>query len=68
MSASPPDVKSLFGRALEVAVAATTGYEAIAERPGTLVGPYKLMEQIGEGAWAWCSSLSSSNQSAARWR
>jgi WD40 repeat protein/serine/threonine protein kinase len=24
-------------------------YQPIAERPGTLIGPYKLMEQIGEG-------------------
>jgi eukaryotic-like serine/threonine-protein kinase len=27
----------------------TDVYEPIAERPGTLVGPYKLMEQVGEG-------------------
>src|SRR5262249_34378609 len=27
----------------------TVEYEAIAERPGTVIGPYKLMEQIGEG-------------------
>jgi serine/threonine protein kinase/WD40 repeat protein len=27
----------------------TDDYEPIAERPGTLVGPYKLMEPIGEG-------------------
>src|SRR5262249_3615543 len=27
----------------------TADYEPIAERPGTVVGPYKLMEQIGEG-------------------
>src|SRR5207247_4232073 len=29
-------------------VAATLD-EPIAERPGTVIGPYKLMEQIGEG-------------------
>ena len=28
---------------------ATDDYEPIAERPGTAIGPYKLMEQIGEG-------------------
>jgi serine/threonine protein kinase len=28
---------------------ATRDYEPIAERPGTVIGPYKLMEQIGEG-------------------
>src|SRR5262245_2739598 len=28
---------------------ATVDYEPIAERPGTVIGPYKLMEQIGEG-------------------
>src|SRR5215471_8348642 len=27
----------------------TAEYEPIAERPGTVIGPYKLMEQIGEG-------------------
>jgi serine/threonine protein kinase len=28
---------------------ATVAYEPIPERPGTVIGPYKLMEQIGEG-------------------
>jgi WD40 repeat protein/serine/threonine protein kinase len=28
---------------------ATEDYETITERPGTVIGPYKLMEQIGEG-------------------
>src|SRR5438552_1573986 len=28
---------------------ATADYKPIAERPGTVLGPYKLMEQIGEG-------------------
>src|SRR5262249_22583262 len=27
----------------------TADYEPIAEQPGTVIGPYKLMEQIGEG-------------------
>jgi WD40 repeat protein/serine/threonine protein kinase len=94
MKASPADVKSVFGRALEIessvaraayldeacgadaalraevegllatlgragdfmgrpaaAVAAqvTTNYEPVTEGPGTVIGPYKLMEQIGEG-------------------
>ena len=30
---------------------ATGDYQPIAERPGTTVGPYKLMEQIGEGGF-----------------
>ncbi len=30
---------------------ATAAYEPITERPGTMVGPYKLMEQIGEGGF-----------------
>jgi serine/threonine protein kinase/lipopolysaccharide biosynthesis regulator YciM len=29
----------------------TGNYEPIAERPGTVVGPYKLLEQIGEGGF-----------------
>jgi serine/threonine protein kinase/WD40 repeat protein len=30
---------------------ATAEYEPITERPGTVIGPYKLMEQIGEGGF-----------------
>jgi serine/threonine protein kinase len=29
----------------------TGDYQPIAERPGTVIGPYKLMEQIGEGGF-----------------
>ena len=29
----------------------TEDYQSIAERPGTVIGPYKLMEQIGEGGF-----------------
>lgn len=29
----------------------TADYDAISERPGTVIGPYKLMEQIGEGGF-----------------
>ena len=29
----------------------TEDYRPIAERPGTVIGPYKLMEQIGEGGF-----------------
>ena len=32
-----------------VALAATINFPHIAERPGTQIGPYKLLEQIGEG-------------------
>ena len=91
MNLSSPDVKSIFGRAMEIAsptaraaylneacgidaglrsevealikyhgiaggfmgkpVAgdATEDFDLISERPGTVIGPYKLMEQIGEG-------------------
>src|SRR6516164_4734848 len=31
--------------------AATAG-EPVSERPGTIIGPYKLLEQIGEGGFA----------------
>jgi serine/threonine protein kinase len=31
--------------------AAATHAESIAERPGTVIGPYKLLEQIGEGGF-----------------
>ncbi len=33
------------------ALAATVDEPAVAERPGTVVGPYKLLEQIGEGGF-----------------
>src|SRR6476620_762355 len=32
-------------------LAPTANYSPIAERPGTMIGPYKLMEQIGEGGF-----------------
>jgi serine/threonine protein kinase/WD40 repeat protein len=32
-------------------LAATANYESIKEAPGTTIGPYKLMEQIGEGGF-----------------
>ena len=37
------------------AVAVETGLtidQPPAEKPGTIIGPYKLLQQIGEGAWA----------------
>jgi serine/threonine protein kinase len=40
-------MKSPIAGAAAAAVAATD--EPITERPGTIIGPYKLMEQIGEG-------------------
>jgi serine/threonine protein kinase len=45
------------GNLLEKAAAAWNAYlpigdpQAIAERPGTVIGPYKLVEQIGEGGF-----------------
>src|SRR4051794_11487624 len=32
-----------------VAVGAATAASAVQESPGTLIGPYKLLQQIGEG-------------------
>jgi serine/threonine protein kinase len=37
--------------AAAIAADITAGYEPIAERPGTVVGPYKLLEQVGEGGF-----------------
>ena len=93
MTPTPPDRKSIFGRALEIesaagraayldeacgadaglraevegllaaldqvgafmgrpaAAAFTVGYEPLAEGPGTRIGPYKLLQQIGEGGF-----------------
>src|SRR5262245_49960306 len=41
--------------------------EQVRERPGAVIGPYKLMDQIGEGGMARSSSPSSSSQCGARW-
>ena len=38
------------------------------ERPGTVIGQYKLLEQIGEAASASSSWLSRPSPFAARWR
>jgi serine/threonine protein kinase/tetratricopeptide (TPR) repeat protein len=35
--------------AAAVAAGITAGYEPLTEKPGTRVGPYKLLQQIGEG-------------------
>jgi len=45
----------------------TEDYRPIAERPGTVIGPYKLMEQIGEGGSASSSSPRNSTPFAATW-
>ena len=39
---------SLPGRAA-LGLDRTGAYQPLSERPGTIIGPYKLMEQIGEG-------------------
>src|SRR5262245_5271216 len=44
-----------------------TEAQSIAERPGTVIGPYKLLQQIGEVAWAWCSWPSKNVPSAGEW-
>ncbi|MGA2255924.1 MAG: hypothetical protein ABSG53_14855 [Thermoguttaceae bacterium] len=45
---------------------ATLDVPPIAERAGTIIGRYKLLEQIAEGAWVWSTWPSSGSQSAAR--
>ena len=58
------------GRFLETPhanVSATLDFPPIAERPGTQIGPYKLIEEIGEGAWAWSIWPPRRNPSGARW-
>src|SRR5262245_64695740 len=37
--------------AVVVAAESTAGYEPIAERPGAAIGPYRLLEQLGEGGF-----------------
>jgi hypothetical protein len=38
-----------------------------AEEPGTVIGPYKLLEQIARAGSAWCSWPSRPLRSAERW-
>jgi hypothetical protein len=52
----------------EVGDPGATVDEPVRERPGTVIGPYKLLEQIGEGASASSSWPSRASRSAARWR
>ena len=42
--------------------------QPISEKAGTVIGNYKLMEQIGEGAWGRCMWPSRSSRCAARLR
>jgi serine/threonine protein kinase len=39
----------LDGNGIGDRLAATVALDSIAERPGTIIGPYKLLQQIGEG-------------------
>jgi hypothetical protein len=43
-------------------------YQPTAELEGTVIGPYKLLEQIGEGGFGVVSWQSSNSRFAARWR
>src|SRR5437588_3323894 len=45
------EVQALMGRLRDVPALSTTVDEPITERPGTVIGPYKLLEQIGEGGF-----------------
>src|SRR6516225_6369682 len=36
--------------------------DPIRECPGTVIGPYKLMEQIGEGRWSWRHQLAQASR------
>jgi serine/threonine protein kinase/tetratricopeptide (TPR) repeat protein len=46
---SKHDVAASFLEKPAVSALATVDEPAVSERPGTVIGPYKLMEQIGEG-------------------
>jgi hypothetical protein len=49
-----------------LAPAATIDEAPIAERPGTVIGPYKLLQQIGEGGWVSSSWRSKRSPFSAR--
>jgi serine/threonine protein kinase/tetratricopeptide (TPR) repeat protein len=45
------DQESSFLESPAVALGTTPDAPAVTERPGTVIGPYKLLEQIGEGSF-----------------
>src|SRR5262249_1509851 len=45
------DQESSFLESPVVALGTTIDAPAVAEGPGTVIGPYKLLEQIGEGGF-----------------
>ncbi len=67
LAASRPETSFLDKPALSVqTLEAVT--QANTEGPGTVIGPYQLVEQIGKGDSAWCSAPSSSSRSAVKSR
>ena len=48
-AATPTTPRAAFFEHVPASREPTGDYQPIAERPGTVIGPYKLMEQIGEG-------------------
>ena len=48
---------------------ATAAYRPLTEGPGTVIGPYKLLQQIGEGGFGvGLHGRAGASRSAARWR
>ncbi len=58
---------SEFSRVAGSSSTRTTG-QSLTEQPGTQIGPYKLVQQIGEGGLERCIWQSRSGQLSVAWR
>ena len=67
-SCTPTTPRSAFLRMFRGGPDPTEDYQPIAERPGTVIGPYQLMEQIGEGGMGLVFLAEHSSRSAVRSR
>ena len=66
MLAAQSDAKSFLER--PASAFGVTVDEPIPEKPGASVGPYKLLEQIGEGGFGVVFMAEQQQPCAARWR
>ncbi len=66
------EAQAVVGRFLEqpaiIGDATGDGEPTIRERPGTVIGPYKLLQQIGEGGMGIVFMAEQTSRSTHAWR